>query len=139
MWFLGDVDQGRDPSIGGGIDDPYGCAYEQLCSEMRGQVSEEAFRATGGEAVSVALSSDGGMLARSGTLDEKVPGVDEERSDVDTLDESVVATWKDFEFSWVEHIDEHIVVGPERTERWRVDLVREGGDWRVCGFERRQV
>lgn len=45
-WFLSDVVQGRDPNIRGGVDDPFGCAYAQLCSDLRARVSEAEFRAS---------------------------------------------------------------------------------------------
>ncbi len=137
-WFLGDVQQGRDPMIQGGVDDPFGCAYAQLCSAVRREVSEEQFRQTRAEAVSSVLSADSWAGARTGPY-EYATGVDEERPDMETLDPDVVSTWKDGEFTWYEHIDDRTIVSDSgQMERWRIDLVREDGEWRVCGFEKRQ-
>lgn len=136
-WFLGDVVQGRDPNIQGGVDDPFGCAYAQLCAEIRGRVSEAEFRASRAEAVSSVLSADTWAGARTGPY-EYTTGVDEERPDMETIDSEVTATWKDVEFTWYEHIDDRTIVsGSGQTVRWRLDLVREDGSWRVCGFEKR--
>lgn len=85
------------------------------------------------------LSADTWAGARTGPY-EYTPGVDEERPDIETLDTVVASTWKDVEFTWYEHIDDRtIVTGSDVTERWRVDLVREEGAWRVCGFEKREL
>lgn len=34
-WFLSDVQQGRDPSIQGGVTDPFGCAYVGSDDELQ--------------------------------------------------------------------------------------------------------
>ena len=135
-WFLGDVQQGRQPMIQGGVEDPFGCAYAQLCGDIKSRVGEKDFRTSKGELVSPVLSADTWRGARSpGEEYEYRVGVDEERPDIDTLDPALEATWKDGEFTWFEQFDDDsTVTGSRRTERWRIGLVREMGSWRVCTF-----
>jgi hypothetical protein len=135
-WFLGDVVQGRDPTIQGGVDDPFGCAYMQLCAEIRVRISEDEFRASRAEAVSSVLSANTWAGARTGY--RYTTGVDEQRPDLETLDSDVTATWKDVDFTWYEHFDDRTIAsGSGVSVRWRLELVREDGSWRVCGFEKR--
>ena len=135
-WFLSDVQQGRQPMIQGGVEDPFGCAYAQMCGDIKSRVSEKDFRTSKGELVSPVLSADTWRGARSPVEEyEYSVGVDEERPDIDTLDPAVEATWKDVEFTWFEQLDDDsTVTGSRRTERWRIGLVREMGSWRVCTF-----
>ena len=115
------------------MDDPFACAYAQLCREIRDRVTEAEFRKTRGEAVSEALSADSFSAARSETGAYRV-GVDEERPDEETLERDVLSTWNDAELIWNERVDNRETY---RKERWRIDVVREVGAWRVCGFSRR--
>lgn len=131
IWFLGDVQQGRDPSIQGGVDDPFGCAYDQLCDAQRDATTEAAFRTSEGEAVSPLLTAD----SHAGSSVYVDRGLAEERPDLETLDPDLTTTWVEVEATWYEHVDDDTIVsGSGRVEHWRVELVREGGDWRVCEF-----
>jgi hypothetical protein len=131
IWFLGDVQQGRDPDIQGGVDDPLGCAYDQLCEVQRDAVTEDDFRRSVGEAVSPLLTAD----SHAGPSVYVDRGLAEERPDLDTLEPELSATWVEVEATWYEHIDGDTIVSDSgREEHWRVDLVREGGSWRVCEF-----
>jgi len=125
--FLGLVQQGDIPDsvAGDRIDDPYGCAYPMLCEELRSVVSEEEFRATGGEAVSTVLAAD--------TF--QGPSVYQPDLDLYETRSSDSSATIDFVAGYFERIDEVTVVADsETTERWQTALVREDGNWKVCGF-----
>ena len=131
IWFLGDVQQGRDPTITGGVDDPFQCAYDSLCTAQRNRISEDEFRRSEGAAVSDLLTADS-WAGPSVYVDR---GLAQERPDMDTLDPELDETWVEIEATRYEHIDDRtIVTGSGESEHWRVDLVREDGGWRVCEF-----
>lgn len=133
--FFGDVQQGRNSWISGGVQDPFGCAYRSLCDSFQQQVTESEFRQSEGEAVSKALSADSYSGTRSSSGAYRV-GVDVQHDDTDTLEPELSSTWTMADLSWAEHIDERTIVeGSTRTETWRVELLREEGEWRICGFE----
>jgi len=125
QYFLGDVQQGRDPAIAGGVDDPFGCAYDQLCQVIRDEVPEQRFRSSRGEAVSSALSATTESGARHGDFEQV--GVDAQYDDMKTLDPTISTAWENVDFSWSD-------AGGPRKETWRLDFVRDRADWRVCGF-----
>lgn len=134
VWFFGDVQQGRNPWTTGGVDDPFGCAYSSLCNSLRRDVSESEFRESQGEAVSQALSADSYSGSRSDTGEYRL-GVDVQHDGMDTLDGEISSSWSNADLSWSEHIDDRTIVeGSTRTETWRIDLVSEEGDWKVCDF-----
>jgi hypothetical protein len=130
IWFLGDVQQGRDPNIQGGVDDPWGCAYRALCDAQQEVVSLEEFQASRGEAVSELLTADthaGPSVYVDRGLREEYPG-EEPPSEA-------TEAWTEIEATWYERIDDRTIVSDSgRSEVWRVDLVREDGEWRVCDF-----
>ena len=131
IWFLGDVQHGRDPTIEGGVDDPFGCAYEQMCAPRRNEVSEAEFRRTEGEAVSELLSAD----SHAGPSVYVDRGLSQSHPALESLASEVTESWVEVKATWYEHIaDRTIVSGSGREEHWRVDLVREDGAWRVCEF-----
>lgn len=131
IWFLGDVQQGRDPTITGGVDDPFQCAYDQLCNAQRNAVTAEEFRSSEGAATSNLLTTDS-HAGPSAYVDR---GLAQERPDEDTLDPALGTTWVEVEATRYEHIDDRtIVTGSGESEHWRVDLVREDGAWRACEF-----
>lgn len=137
VYFFSDVHEARTATISNPVADPLGCAYRQLCGAMRASVTEDAFRSTRGEALSALLTADSYSGARSDSGRYDV-GVDVERPDEDTLDPAVTTTWTDGHFTWDAQPDEHTAGTVEpHTERWRIDLVREGGGWKVCGFTKR--
>ncbi|MFV0316164.1 MAG: hypothetical protein ACK5O2_04275 [Microthrixaceae bacterium] len=134
MWLFGDVQQGRNSWISGGGDDPFGCAYSSLCDNLQRDVSESEFRQSKGEAVSEALSADSYSGSRSDSGDYRI-GVDVQHDDIETLDSELSATWRNADLSWSERIDERTIVeGSTKTETWRIDLIRQRGEWKVCGF-----
>jgi hypothetical protein len=48
-----------------------------------------------------------------------------------------MATWEEVELTWFTHLGPNTVQhGSERKERWRVDVVKEAGQWRVCELRR---
>lgn len=125
------VGQGQDPLITGGADDPFGCAYNLLCDDQQQRVSEEEFRSTFGAAISRLLTAD----TTAGPSVYVDRGLDRQHSSSETKDRDVMSTWIDVEATWFEHIDERtIVIGSGVEEHWRVDLVREDGDWQLCEF-----
>jgi hypothetical protein len=131
IWFLGDVQQGRDPAIMGGVDDPFGCAYASLCDARRREVSEDRFRSTKGAVVSGLLTAD----TWEGSSVYVDLGLVDERPDGATLDPGLSATWVEIQATRFEHLDaQTILSGSGVTEKWRVDLVREHGGWRLCHF-----
>ena len=133
IWFLGDVQQGRDSTIEGGVDDPFGCAYAQLCQARRDQMTEAEFRETGGEALSTLLTADS-HAGPSAYVDR---GLSAEHPGRASLDPRLAATWVQVEAVRYERIDDRTIVsGSGIEERWRVDLVREDGRWRVCELSR---
>jgi hypothetical protein len=63
-------------------------------------------------------------------------GLDEEYPDGEPPPVAETA-WTEVEAQWFEHLDERTVSAePVRVEIWRVDLVREEDEWRVCEFSR---
>ncbi len=115
IWFLGDVQQGRDPLIEGGVDDPWGCAYRTLCSEQREAVSEESFEESQGEAVSALLTAD----THAGPSVYVDRGLREEYPKEDPPAE-VTEAWMEVEATWYEHIDDRTIVSDSgRSEVWR--------------------
>jgi hypothetical protein len=131
IWFLGDVGQGRDPTITGGVEDPFGCAYDRRCASWRGGVSEDEFRSSGGAVVSRVLTAD----THAGPSVYADRGLAQDRPNDETLDPALSATWIEVSATWYEHIDNRTIVSSSgQTERWRVDLVRENGTCRLCGF-----
>ena len=58
QYSLGDVQQGRDPRITGGVADPFGSAYAQLCSALKRTTSEAQFRHSRASAISSVLTAD---------------------------------------------------------------------------------
>jgi hypothetical protein len=134
-WFFTDVQQGRDPRIEGGVSDPFGCAYGLLCRAQQDRVSENQFRTSRGEAISDALSADT-WAGPSVYVDRGLA----EGPDLDTDDPSVEATWSEAELSWYRYADDGDgTVGLARLEHWRIDLVREAGEWRLCDLHRVRV
>ena len=138
VYFLGDVRQGRDPSIEGGVEDPFGSAYSQLCGRLKRRVSEAEFRDSKGARVSDALTADTGAVARHGNLEgtphERI-GVDAERESLETLSPSVRSTWVNVDLKWYQHNpDGSVGLDDPREETWRVELVKHGTRWEVCGF-----
>jgi hypothetical protein len=126
-WFMSDVQQGRDPNITGGVGDPFACACDQLCEEIRSRVSEAQFRVSRGEAVSEALTAET-WLGPSAYSDR---GLREQYSDMETLDPTIRSASAEATLLWSTMYPES-----EHREKWRISLVREGENWRVCGFER---
>jgi hypothetical protein len=140
--FFGDVQEGHnidDVAAGTGVpirnavEDPWRAAYFQLCPQIRQQVSLEAFGASRGANVSDALSATSYSGTRHG--DRHIVGVDEQHDDLATLDRDISTTWKKADLTWAIR-DGKRYLGNAREETWRIDLVRERGLWRVCGFER---
>jgi hypothetical protein len=126
--FLGDVQDARDPMIMGGPSDPWQCAYDVLCDRQRDRVSAQQLRDSRGEALSPLLSADT-HAGPSAYVDRGL------RSQHTYPWDDVESTWIEVEAAWYERIDARTVVtDSRREEHWRVDLVRESGDWRVCGF-----
>jgi len=132
-YFFGSVHEGRNSTTSNPVDDPFACAYRQLCLALRAEVSEAEFRDSRGEALSPLLSSDSYSGARAGA-DYPEVGLDQQHGDMDTLDPDVSSTWSDANFTW--SVDTGTTELP-RVERWRIDLEREEGAWRVCGFVQR--
>jgi len=131
IWFLGDVQQGRDPTIAGGVDDPFGCAYTQLCQARQDEITEAEFRASKGEVLSSLLTAD----THAGSSPYVDRGVSEQHPALETLDEDLTRTWVEILATWYDHIDDRTIVSDsEREERWRINLVREDGQWRICNF-----
>lgn len=127
--FLGLVQEAGIPDSVAGerLDDPLGCAYLMLCERVRNTVSESEFRQTRGTAVSEVLAADSvqGPSVYQPDLDLQEVRVSEDLATID------------FEASFFEHIDEvTVVTDSEVIERWQTELVREDGQWKVCGFER---
>jgi hypothetical protein len=136
-WFLGDVGRGRDPSIQGGepIADPFGSAYQQMCTRLQHRVSEDLFRSSRGAAVSEALTASGASGSRHG--DYQLVGVDAEHDDWDTRSQDIAATWQNVDLRWQPiGAGGLVLVDQTRLETWRVDLVREDGIWKVCELEK---
>jgi hypothetical protein len=53
------------------------------------------------------------------------------------LDPALAVTWEEVDLVKYTHVDDRTIVnGSDRHEKWRIDLVREHGAWRVCGFEK---
>lgn len=141
VYFFGDVQQGHNLDdvaagtgvpIGNAVEDPWKAAYFQLCPEIRERVSLEAFRASRGADVSDALSATSYMGTRHG--DRYVVGVDVQHDSLTTLDQDISTTWTKADLTWAIR-DGSAYLGTAREETWRIDLVRERGQWRVCGFE----
>ena len=129
---FGFIQEGRDPLIQPGVDDPFECAYQLLCAAQRTAVSRDDFRRTRGEAVSPVFSADD--VAGPSVYDDR--GLSTERPTGLPDDPQLNSTWIEFEADWYVHVDEHTVSGLPRVEHWRVDFVREEGQWRLCQFER---
>jgi hypothetical protein len=130
--FFGDLQQARDPEIQGGVDDPLGCAYHLLCAAQRDRVTESRFRDTRGEAVSPALSAD----TWAGPSAYDTHGLKEQHTIGQDLDDpGLMSTWTEFEATWFTHAGD-VIRGVDRVEHWRVDFVKEDGNWRVCGLRR---
>jgi hypothetical protein len=131
IWFLGDVQSGRDSEHVTPKGDWFGCGYERLCAAVRSRVDEASFRASRGEAVSPLLTADAFSGSRSDRGEFRV-GIDQEHDDIATVDPQVTSTWVDVDATWDEH-DGASIDGTQHIERWRVLLVRESGGWKVCG------
>lgn len=140
IYFLGDVQQGRleeevrqgrDLTLAGGVDDPFQCAYDRLCQDQRDDVGEDEFRHTEGAVVSDLLTAD----SHAGPSVYVDRGLAQERPEDETLDPELKATWVEIEAIRSRDPGEPAAVSEARDEEhWRVDLVREDGSWRACGF-----
>jgi hypothetical protein len=140
IYFLGDVQQGRleqevrqgrDVTLTGGVDDPFQCAYDRLCEDQRDDVSEDEFRSTKGAVVSDLLTAD----SHAGPSVYVDRGLAQERAESETLDPELKATWVEIEATRSRDPGEPTTISEARDEeQWRVDLVREDGSWRACGF-----
>lgn len=120
-----------DDVLQNGLDDPLGCAYEQICEEQRSVITRDEFVRTVGAAVSEMLTAD--SFAGPSVYTDR--GLDAEHEGQATLDPDLESTWVDVLVTRYERVDERTVVsGSGKDERWRVELVREEGDWRLCGF-----
>jgi hypothetical protein len=93
----------------------------------------EAFRASRGADVSDALSATSYMGTRHGN--RYIVGVDEQHDSLMTLDQDISTTWTKADLTWAIRDRNGGYLGNAREETWRIDLVRERGQWRVCGFE----
>jgi hypothetical protein len=99
-------------------------AYGQLCSDITSRVALADFRATEGSDVSPVLAASTWLGTGRG-----------EMPDLQTASQDVTETWNQIEAHWTSEV----TVGGSarentRSELWKVDLRREGGTWKLCGF-----
>lgn len=96
-------------------------AYERLCAAQQAKASQDEFVRTKGEAVSPIFTRRGWNLR-----DDR-----EDPPDVNTLDSSVRQATR------VLRVQKK--TGPTGLdfvyEEWKISLVREDGNWKLCGFE----
>ena len=83
--------------------------------------------------MSSVVTADGEAGARHGDF-ERV-GVDAQYDDMATLRPTIASAWVNVDFEWYQKTpDGASITDTRRQETWRVELVRESGAWRVCGF-----
>jgi len=96
-------------------DEDYDAAYRNLCGRLRSQYTAEEFAARGG-------GEFGDAVRRGAFLLEST-----QYPDVETQEEDVLGAWTEVEGSF-----------EGRMLVWRVDLVKEDGDWHVCDINLRR-
>ena len=122
MWFFAAMAESR-------LDDAYG----MLCSDVQQRVSKDEFIRTRGELVSPIISwgENNGNPAWGQAEEARY----EQMPDISTMNADVTRTWLEVNITrYPGPISSGQLVGTHPIELWRIDMIREGSEWKLCGF-----
>ena len=101
----------------------YGAAFQRLCTELRNRTTLDQFSESAGGSISEMFTTHGWSIEA------------EDRPEIDSLDPEVTSAWRDVRVQRRRGSTDDPM--DFAYELWRLDLIREDGQWKLCGVSRR--